>query len=163
MPANSAKSHAVTLGLGILGGLLAGSVRGALEPRSAEAAPPPGAQKQISAEQFVLVDGSGKTMGQLCKSGEGSACLFLYDKDGHARLQAGCYGDGQPFFGLFDAKNNAVGLFRVAGSQGSPVVVLKAGGKDRMIVGLDMNDANQEPFIEYFDAKGGKHELIEKK
>lgn len=156
----SKKSHVATLVLGCLGGFLGGSLRSAVAPR-AEAAPP--AQKQVSAEQFVLVDASGKTMAQLAKTGEGTPCLFLFDREGHARLQAGVYGDGLPFFGLFDAKNNAIGLFRVAGSQGSPVLVLKAGGRDRMIVGLGMNDPGQEPFIEYVDAKGEKHELIEKK
>ena len=156
------KRHAATLVLGCLGGLLAGSLRSALDSR-AEAAPPPPPPKQVSAEQFVLVDASGKTLAQLAKSGDGTPCLFLFDKEGKARLQAGVYADGQPFFGLFDNKNNAVGLFRVAGTQGSPVLVLKAGGRDRMIVGLGMSDPAQEPFIEYFDAKGEKRELIEKK
>lgn len=151
---------AATLLLCCLSGVLGGSLRGAFDGR-AEAAPPP--QKQVSAEQFVLVDAGGKTMAQLGKSGEGTPGLFLYDKEGKVRLQAGVYADGQPYFGLFDNKNNAVGLFRVAGNQGSPVLVLKAGGRDRMIVGLGMNDAAQEPFIQYFDAKGEKKELIEKK
>jgi hypothetical protein len=156
------KSQAATLVLGLLGGLAGGSLRSGLEKR-AEAAPPPGPQKQVSAEQFVLVDANGKTLAQLAKSGEGSPCLFVFDKEGKIRLEAGVYGDGQPFFGLFDAKYNALGLFRVAGSQGSPVLVLKAGGRDRMIVGLGMNDPAQEPFVEYYDVKGEKHELIEKK
>lgn len=152
----SRTTHAASLVLGCLGGLLGASVRGV-----ADAAPP--TPKQVSAEQFVLVDSSGKTLAQLAKSGEGTPALFLFDKDKHCRLQAGVYGDGQPYFGLFDDKNNAVGLFRVAGSQGSPVLVMKSNGRDRMIVGLGMNEAAQEPFIEYYDSKGEKHALIEKK
>jgi hypothetical protein len=156
----SKRSHAAALALGCLGGLIGGSLRSALEPRAALAAPPP---KQVTAEAFVLVDANGKTTAQLDHSAVGSPCLTFFDSSGHQRLQAGLYADGVPYLGLVDAKTGAVGLFRVAGSQGSPVLVLKAGGRDRMIIGLGMNDPAQEPFIEYFDAKGEKHELLERK
>ncbi|MBI3725666.1 hypothetical protein HY251_17200 [bacterium] len=148
-----------TLALALVMGLAGGSVRSLFEPRRADAKDP----KTVSAEEFRLVDASGKTTAQLARSGEGSPVLFFFDKDGHARLQVGLYADGGGLVGLFDAKGQATELLRTAGSQGSPVIVLKAGGKDRMILGLDMEKAGQEPFIEYFEEKGEKKELIPRK
>jgi hypothetical protein len=151
-----ATRHALTFAIALAGGFLGAGLR-SLEPAYA------GAPKLVTAEEFRLVNASGKTTAQLATSGEGSPCLFLFDKDGHARAEIGCYGDGMPFVVLNDPKGQATGIFRNAGSQESPVLVLKAQGRDRMIVGLQMDDKAQEPFIEYYDAKGAKHEFLGKR
>jgi len=94
------RNHALALVLGLTGGV-SGRRSGT---RSRQGLCEPSCQKQVSAEQFVLVDGAGKTLAQLAKAGDGSPCLFLYDKDGKVRLEAGVYGPGDGGGGFFSSR-----------------------------------------------------------
>ena len=85
---------------------------------------------------------------------------MLFDGKNTPRLQAGLYPDGQPFFGLFDESGSAAGLFRVAGSKASPVLVMKAKGQDRMILGLGMDTSEQDPFLTAIDSKGAHRDAL---
>ncbi len=152
-----AQLAAIALVFGLVGGTL-----GRLVLPAAQAADPK-QSKTLTAEEFRLVDPSGKTTAQLVNSKDGGPCLFLFDKQGHARLEVGIYPDGLPFVILQDDKNNATGLFRGVGEKNSPVLVLKADGRDRMIMGLQFEKPEQEPFIEAYNSKGEKHEVYGKR
>lgn len=112
-------------------------------------------QQIVVAEEFQLVDNKGNVTGRWTNC-EGMPCMNLYDTQGKVRLQAGVYGDGMPFVGLFDAGFQAKGLFRLAGNDDAPVLVFKRNGQDRIILGMDLADAT-EPFLSYVDASGQRH------
>jgi hypothetical protein len=69
--------------------------------------------------------------------------------------------EGLPLVGLFDNAEKLRLLLRLAGPNESPVLVFKDGkGHDRMVLGLALNDAGEEPFLAYFDREGVKHTLL---
>lgn len=110
----------------------------------------------VESSDFVLVGESGRTSAQITNSGAGTGSLFLYDTDGRARVWAGTYEDGDPGIVLNDPQGNAALILRLAGSQHSPVLVFKANGQDRMVLGLSMNQKEQEPFLVTFDKSGNQ-------
>lgn len=86
----------------------------------------------------------------------------FYGEDGKLRIQLGTYiapGEkGLPFIGLSDNNGNLRMLFRLAGSNESPVIIMKdKSQRDRIVMGLAPSDADQEPFLAYFDKDGSKH------
>ena len=114
------------------------------------------AAKLVSAQELRLVDGSGRVLGQLARAAEGSPALFLFDGRGTARVVIGLYGDGTPHVVLNDDKGLATAIVRQAGAQHSPVIVLKAKGQDRLILGLNMSQPQTDPFLVTFDRNGKK-------
>ena len=61
---------------------------------------------------------------------------------------------------LYDNKHNIRLLLRLAGHNESPVLVFKdTNHRDRMVIGLGMEGADQEPFIAVLDKNGGKKML----
>jgi hypothetical protein len=90
--------------------------------------------------------------------------LNLNGPDGKLRVQAGYYDGsysaaerGQPLVALYDNSHNIRLLLRLAGHNESPVLVFKdTNHRDRMVIGLGMEGAEQEPFIAVFDKNGGK-------
>jgi len=98
----------------------------------------------------------------------GGGQLGLMGADGEQRLGLGTYDGsyaksetGLPFVGLSDNRQGLRLLFRLAGKNESPVLVFKdTRHRDRMVIGLGMSDAGEEPFIAFFDASGKKHLLM---
>ena len=85
----------------------------------------------------------------------------FYAKDGKIRIQQGIYNapgeSGLPLIGMFDNKNHLKMLFRLAGKNESPVIILKDNQqRDRMVLGLGLNDTEQAPFLATFGSDGKK-------
>jgi hypothetical protein len=88
----------------------------------------------------------------------------FYGEDGQPRLQFGTYtasGEkGLPLVSLSDNQGHIRLLLRLAGSNQSPVIIFKdSKGSDRILMGLALNDASEEPFLTYTD-KTGSHTLF---
>lgn len=151
----------ITLILAVIAGFIGGLLPGSLKLRTVQASD--GYTSQVlSAHEFRLVDKNGAIGAQLAYSGEGTPVLFLFDKNGKPRAEIGTYGDGLPCVVLMDEQSRAVGLFRLAGANQSPVLVMKSDGRDRMIMGLNMNGPGHEPFLVTYDESGQKKEIFGK-
>lgn len=92
----------------------------------------------------------------------GSPMQDFYGEDGQLRLQMGTYSAageaGLPLVGLSGNHTNLKMLLRLAGSNESPVLIMKDNQqRDRIVLGLDLSGSGQEPFMAYFDQGGGKH------
>ena len=86
----------------------------------------------------------------------------FYGEDGKLRIQLATYvapgEQGLPMIGLSDNKGDLRMLLRLAGSNESPVLIFKdKQHRDRMVMGLGLSDAGQEPFLAYFDDSGERH------
>lgn len=103
----------------------------------------------ISATSYELRGPNGKAALMIAMAPNGSPGLWFMDPEGRARMSLGLYpeNDFTPGLVLTDEKGQAVGLFRMAGPNHSPVLVFKSDGHDRMVMGLDMNDAGRAPFL----------------
>ncbi len=93
--------------------------------------------------------------------------INLVGPDGRQRILMGSYHaaseKGQPFIGLSDNRGDLRLLFRLAGSNESPVLVFKdKKHRDRMVIGMALSDRGEEPFIAFFDKSGKKHLLMGK-
>jgi hypothetical protein len=94
--------------------------------------------------------------------------ISLMGADGKQRIQLGSYDGsysksekGLPLIGFSDNQGGLRMLFRLAGSNESPVLVFKdRKHRDRMVIGLSLNGNSEEPFIAFFDKSGKKHLLM---
>ena len=91
--------------------------------------------------------------------------LYVMGPDGKQRAQVAVYdapGEaGLPMIGLTDNSQNLRLLLRLAGTNSSPVLVMKdRQHRDRLVIGLSLNDGGEEPFIASFDKKGQKKLLL---
>jgi len=127
------------------------------------AAAPIARAQPMSATSYELRGPNGKTAAMLAMSPNGSPGLWLMDPEGRPRMSLGLYpeNDFTPGLVLTDEKGEAVGLFRMAGPNHSPVVVFKADGSDRMILGLDMNDRGRAPFLTIAGEPGNRLKALE--
>lgn len=90
----------------------------------------------------------------------------FYGDDGKARIQIGTYPGatnihgsegGLPMMGFSDNSGNLKMLFRLAGANQSPVIIMKDNQhRDRIVMGLALNDGKQEPFLATYDNDGNK-------
>lgn len=85
--------------------------------------------------------------------------LYLMTPDRKVRIQAGSYEagaeSGLPMIGLNDRKDRLRVLLRLAGSNESPVLVMKdQQGRDRLVMGLGLNGRGEEPFLITVSADG---------
>jgi len=65
--------------------------------------------------------------------------------------------------GLSDNKGELRMLFRLFGPNEVPVLIFKdSQHRDRMVLGLDLYDNDEEPFIATFDKSGKKQLLVGK-
>ncbi len=139
---------------GIVGAIVAGQVAtGLVSPATAATS----AQEVVSANRIRLLDAGGKTRAELAMSGDGGPALFFYDTHGRNRLVLGLYSVTEseyPFVVLNDTHQLAAGIFRLFGSQETPVVVLKNKGADRSIFGL--NPSSTDPFLVNYTANANK-------
>ena len=91
--------------------------------------------------------------------------LWLYGPDGKHRLQFGTYTasseQGLPLIGFSDNGGNLRLLLRLAGQNESPVLIFKdKSHRDRIVIGLGMNEADEAPFFSYIDKDGATHNLL---
>ncbi|QQG35247.1 MAG: hypothetical protein HYS17_06685 [Micavibrio aeruginosavorus] len=89
----------------------------------------------------------------------------IYATDGMVRLQQGLYTQGAeaglPMVAFWDNGGSMRMLFRLAGGNQSPVIVMKDRvGRDRVVFGLNLNDPAEEPFMAVFDNAGNKKMLF---
>lgn len=94
----------------------------------------------------------------------------FYGEKEALRLQMGTYPGkedvkneaGLPFISLTDRGGRVRLLLRLAyGKNESPIMVMKdTKGKDRLLLGLNMNSPEEEPFLTYYDKFGVKHNLF---
>ena len=86
--------------------------------------------------------------------------LWVTGPDGRDRVQIATYtapGEkGLPLVGLFDNRSRLRLLLRLAGTNESPVVVMKdSAGRDRLVMGLGLN-GNEDAFLYTSDSRGHK-------
>jgi hypothetical protein len=91
----------------------------------------------------------------------------FYGENGKVRIQIGTYeaaGDrGQPMISLSDKQGHERLLLRLAGPNESPVMLFKDDkGKNRLIIGLDTANPNQDAMISILDKDGKRTSLINK-
>ena len=113
--------------------------------------------ESIAARRIILVDASGRTRADLAVSPDGSVGLFFFDSSGRNRMVLGTYPKAEseyPTIVLNDTQQHAAGIFRLFGSQETPVLVLKHDGRDRSIYGL--NPMTAEPFLVRYSSSGVK-------
>lgn len=90
--------------------------------------------------------------------------LWVPGPDGKDRIQIATYeaaGErGLPLVGLFDNRSQLRLLLRLAGTNESPVVVMKdRRGRDRLVMGLGMS-GEEKPFLVTTDEQGRKTDLL---
>lgn len=99
----------------------------------------------------------------------GQPSANLWGEDGTSRMQLGTYDGsvipgekGLPVITLSDNQGHLKMLLRMApGKNQSPVLVMKDNQqRDRIVMGLSLNDDGEEPFLVYFDKNGGKHAVF---
>jgi len=147
---------------GFLGGLAAAVVAGHFGAALALAREP-SAARELDATAIRLVDAHGKLRAELAMSPEGGPALFFFDAQARNRLVLGLYAPAEkeaPFVVLNDPSQRAAGIFRLFGANDTPVVVLKNGGVDRSIYGL--NPGTFEPFLVNYGADGRKDAVFGK-
>jgi hypothetical protein len=138
---------------GLLSGFLGGLLGAFVMTHSGRAVASPlaqlsAAQDVVSANTVRLVDAAGRRRAELAMSPDGGPGLFFFDTHGRNRLVLGLYAPPEseyPFVVLNDSRQLAAGIFRLFGSQETPVVVLKNKGQDRSIFGL--NPGSTDPFL----------------
>lgn len=119
---------------------------------------------RMSPSFLALNDGkNGKGVNLYVNDGQGGQAF--YDELGRMRLQLGTYpgaGErGMPMLGLSDSKGELRLLMRTAGSNESPVIIMKDhNGSDRIVMGLALSDAGEEPFLSIVDQYGARHNIF---
>ena len=140
---------------GMLGGFL--GVQGSRLVPAAAAYPPPG---NTLAENLTLVGPHGRPYAKL-KQGNGEAAeLAFFNSAGIARLRLGLAPNGLPYIGLMSDVNDRVPrvMLQLVGKNQSASLIFKdKGAKERLIMGLDADRPEEEPFLVYFDKSGAKH------
>lgn len=92
---------------------------------------------------------------------DGQPAQAFYGEDGKMRIQLGTYNAagerGLPLVGLSDNKGHLRMLLRLAGDNESPVLIMKdKTGRDRIVLGLALSDASEEPFLSVTDSAGAR-------
>ena len=156
------KDYLVGMLSGFIGGMVGAYALGHLD-RSAILTEAAAATTQdiVSASRIRLLDPTGRARAELAISPDGGAGLFFFDTKGRNRMVLGLYSPAEseyPFVVLNDTHNQAAGIFRLFGTQETPVVVLKNKGADRSVYGL--NPSSMEPFLVNYSAGGNQTALF---
>jgi hypothetical protein len=109
---------------GVLGGFLAGALpRG--DAAAAGEAPPP--VSPVAADEFRVVDQTGRTRARFGVDAKGSVALYLYDQDGKERARLGVFDDltALVMAGKQDTKGSGLTVF----DDGRAELILQAEGK----------------------------------
>lgn len=116
------------------------------------------AGEALSVPSFTLVDAEGRQRILVATSREGSPAMWFFDRNGKARLNLGLYGDDNAFIVLNDDQERAVEILRTRGPKSAPFLVLKAEGRDRIVMGL--GGAAMDPFLHYYDVDGTRRTVF---
>ena len=122
---------------------------------TAQAASPPSV---VSTHTLEVVGADGRRQLVIGTGTEGSPGIWVYDRNGKVRLSLGLYGDNNASLVLNDENEQAVQIFRTVGAQSAPVLVMKAQGRDRIVMGL--NGPGQDPFLVLYGADGTKQSVF---
>ncbi|TAL38776.1 MAG: hypothetical protein EPN97_03475 [Alphaproteobacteria bacterium] len=98
----------------------------------------------------------------------GQAQQNIYGADGKLRLQFGTYAGevrenekGLPSFTLYDNDGKLKMVLRLDGPNQGPLIIMKDNtGTNRMIMGLDIWDKAEEPFLVTWDKDGKQHDIV---
>jgi hypothetical protein len=98
---------------------------------------------------------------------DGQPGQMFYGEDGKIRLQLGTYtapGErGMPLVGLSDTNDHLRLLLRIFGPNEVPVLIMKDNeGRDRLVMGLDLSNGDQEPFLRVTDKNGQTRDILAK-
>lgn len=90
--------------------------------------------------------------------------VWIKGPDGRDRVQIATYTAaserGLPLVGLFDNRSQLRLLLRLAGTNESPVIVMKdQRGRDRLVLGLGLNGSG-DPFCSITDTQGRKTDVF---
>jgi len=112
----------------------------------------------VSTHTLEVVGSDGRRQLVIGTGTEGSPGIWVYDRNGKVRLSLGLYGDNNASLVLNDENEQAVQIFRTVGTQSAPVLVMKAQGRDRIVMGL--NGQGQDPFLVLYGADGTKQSVF---
>jgi hypothetical protein len=112
----------------------------------------------VSARTLEVVGADGRRQIVMGTSAEGSPGIWIYDRNGKVRLSLGLYRDNNASIVLNDQSEQAVQIFRTVGERSMPVLVMKAQGRDRIVMGL--NGPGQDPFLVLYGADGAKQSVF---
>lgn len=92
---------------------------------------------------------------------------MFFGEDGKPRLELGTYNGagerGMPVVTLSDNDGHIRMIFRIFGGNQVPVIVMKDNaGRDRLVMGLDLNSPDQEPFLKVTDKDGNTRDIFAK-
>jgi hypothetical protein len=122
------------------------------------AAQPTSAVSVVSTRTLEVVGADGRRQLVMGTGTEGSPGIWIYDRNGKVRLSLGLYGDNNASIVLNDASEQAVEIFRTVGPHSVPVLVMKAEGRDRIVMGL--NGPGQDPFLVLYGTDGAKQRVF---
>lgn len=88
----------------------------------------------VTGTDFELKSATGSTTARLTTSKEGTPALFFFDAHNVPRISVGLYQDGAPGIVLNDNQGRPAALLQLVDTTGNPVLVLKKGGTDRVVI-----------------------------
>ncbi|MBK6616550.1 hypothetical protein [Ottowia sp.] len=93
--------------------------------------------------------------------------MYVMTPDGRMRVQVGTYDQvgerGLPVLALSDNRDQIRLLLRLAGSNESPVLVMKdKSGRDRLVMGLGLGGESEEPFLYVVNDRGVRTDALPK-
>ena len=120
---------------------------------------PKAADAQGQSDRYFALRDQKNAKGIATYVSDGQPGQVFYGENGQMRLQMGTYNGagerGLPLLALSDTTGHIRLLFRLAGENESPVMIMKdKSGRDRIVMGLQLGGAEQEPFLSITDASG---------
>ncbi len=143
---------------GFLGGIFSDQV---LRPHAVQAA------EDASNRMRNIYDGDGHRRIDLGMD-HNQTLQDFFGPDGRLRIQLATYDGsvredekGLPCVTLYDNSGKLKLLFRLDGPNQDPLIIMKDNtGTNRMIMGLDIWDKAEEPFIVTWDKSGQQHDVV---
>lgn len=156
---NKLGSYLSVIALSAVGMALGHYVGSRLEwTTTSAAAQPTSAVSVVSTRTLEVVGADGRRQLVMGTGTEGSPGIWIYDRNGKVRLSLGLYGDNNASIVLNDESEQAVEIFRTVGPHSVPVLVMKAQGRDRIVMGL--NGPGQDPFLVLYGTDGAKQRVF---
>jgi len=156
---NKLGSYLSVIALSAVGMVLGHYVGSRLEwTTTSAAAQPTSAASVVSTRTLEVVGADGRRQLVMGTGTEGSPGIWIYDRNGKVRLSLGLYGDNNASIVLNDESEQAVEIFRTVGPHSAPVLVMKAQGRDRIVMGL--NGPGQDPFLVLYGTDGAKQRVF---